>query len=92
MLNFDLSGMATLKTDKNARNVETIKQVGLAFPVDLIIEVCRLKPRVRYRNNAWLEIFGGYIADHGPGFVRVADYVGQGHKESNSVFSLSDLH
>ena len=92
MLNFDIGGMATLKTDKNARKVETIKHVSLAFPGDLIIEVCRLKPCVRYRNNAWLEIIGGNIADHGPGFIRVADYVGQGHQEGNSVFSTSDLH
>ena len=87
VLNFDISGMATLKTDKNARNVETIKHVGLAFSCGFIIEVCRLKPGVRYRNNAWLEIIGGNIADHGPGFIRVADYMGQGHQEANGIFS-----
>ena len=63
VLNFNLSGMTTLKANKNAGNINTVKNIGLSFSCSFIIEVCSLKPVVRTRNNTWLIVFGTNITD-----------------------------
>ena len=69
MLNCYISRMATLKTNKNACNVNTCQDISLSITCSIIAKIGSHEPLIRCRSNSRLKIFSANIADHCTSFI-----------------------